>query len=176
MLKMFTTQLQGLLNRIQDREGMAMEDGARLLAQAAVGEGKIYMIGIQEMKAVETEALHGAEPLKGLYPFEGAEQIDHFTDADRVLLISRFSHDQEALTIAKALADRGVPFVSIATEADSNDESIANLADVHIDLKLTKGLLPREDGQRFGFPSSMAALYVYFGLKFTLEEILEEYE
>ena len=51
----------------------------------------------------------------------------------------------------------------------------SELADVHIDLQLIKGLLPNDAGERFGYPSSMAALYVYYGLKFTIEEILAEY-
>lgn len=34
MLKIFTTQLAGIFSRIQDKESEAIEDGARLLAQA----------------------------------------------------------------------------------------------------------------------------------------------
>lgn len=49
------------------------------------------------------------------------------------------------------------------------------MADVHIDLRLKKGLLPDELGNRVGYPTSLVALYIYFGLKFTIEEILEEY-
>ncbi|RBN40554.1 DUF2529 domain-containing protein, partial [Priestia megaterium] len=33
-----------------------------------------------------------------------------------------------------------------------------------------------EDGSRFGFPAMMVALYAYYGLTFTLKEIVEEYE
>jgi len=50
------------------------------------------------------------------------------------------------------------------------------LADVHINLQLLKGLLPDDFGNRYGYPSSMAALYVYYGIKFTIDEILAEYE
>lgn len=62
MLKMFSTQLTGLFNRIQDKEEFSIEDGARLLAQAAVGDGSIYICGLKEMAAVEAEATEGAEP------------------------------------------------------------------------------------------------------------------
>jgi hypothetical protein len=41
---------------------------------------------------------------------------------------------------------------------------------------LTKGLLPDDFGNRYGFPSPMAGLFVYYGLKFTIEEIIAEYE
>jgi hypothetical protein len=53
---------------------------------------------------------------------------------------------------------------------------LSELADVHIPLQLTKGLLPDDFGNRYGYPSSMAALFVYHGLKFTIDEILAEYE
>ncbi|WP_075983210.1 DUF2529 domain-containing protein [Bacillus massilinigeriensis] len=176
MLKMFTTQLQGLFKRIQEKEEMAMEDGARLLAQAAIGEGKIYIVGINEMKAVEIEALYGAEPFKGVYEWQGIESISTLTNADRVILISRFSHDEQACQIGQGLSDNNIPFVSISSEISSDQSSLVQLADVHIDLRLTKGLLPNNEGNRYGFPSSMAALFAYYALKYTLEEILEEYE
>ncbi len=63
MLKMFSTQVSGLFKRIQEQNEFALEDGARLLAQAAVGDGTIYLCGIGEMAAVEAEATKGAEPL-----------------------------------------------------------------------------------------------------------------
>lgn len=52
MLKMFSTQLTGLFNRLQEKEDFSIEDGARLLAQAAAGEGTVYIFGIKEMQAV----------------------------------------------------------------------------------------------------------------------------
>jgi hypothetical protein len=58
---------------------------------------------------------------------------------------------------------------------EASDKDLTQLADVHIDLRLTKGLLPDETGNRYGYPSAMAALFVYHGLKFTIEEILAEY-
>ena len=64
MLKMFSTQLTGLFMRIADKEEFQFEDGARLLAQAAVGHGAIYFKGFGEMRGVEFEAIEGAEPLE----------------------------------------------------------------------------------------------------------------
>ncbi|WML58392.1 DUF2529 domain-containing protein [Neobacillus sp. PS2-9] len=175
MLKMFTTQLTGLFKRIEEKEEFAFEDGARLLAQAPVGDGSIYIFGGAEMKAVEFEALEGMEPLKSAKALT-LEQVDELSDADRVILFSRTSMDEAAVAVAVALQKKGVPFVAVSTvmeEADAGD--LTSLADVHIDLRLKKGLLPDDLGNRFGYPSSMAALYVYFGLKFTIDEILAEY-
>ena len=164
---MFTTQLTGLFKRIADKEEFSFEDGARLLAQGQT----IYVFGLQEMKAVEFEALEGAEPLKGAKALINAEEL---TSADRVLLFTRTSADQEAIKWASKLQEKDIPFVAVSTEVP--DGKLAELAEVHLNLQLTKGLLPDDFGNRYGYPSSMAALYVYYGLKFTIDEIFAEYE
>ncbi|RJS60746.1 DUF2529 family protein [Bacillus sp. PK3_68] len=171
MLKMFTTQLNGLFQRIADKEAEQMEDGARLLAQAVIGEGRVYIKGFEEMKAVEAEATAGAEALSCFQSFEAADNI---TESDRVLLVSRFSHDSEAVALAAALEERGIPFVAIAGLVPEKEHSLHEKADVFINTKVTKGLLPDENGGRTGFPSSLAALYIYFSLKLTIDEILQE--
>jgi hypothetical protein len=167
LLKMFTTQLTGLFKRIADKEEFSFEDGARLLAQGQT----IYLLGLREMKAVEFEALEGAEPLKGANVLTNAEEL---TSADRVLLFTRTSADQEAIEWASKLQEKDIPFVAVSTEVA--DGKLVELADVHLNLQLTKGLLPDDFGNRYGYPSSMAALYVYYGLKFTIDEIFAEYE
>ncbi|WP_226681861.1 DUF2529 domain-containing protein [Sutcliffiella horikoshii] len=183
MLKIFTTQLQGVFNRIGSSEEFAFEDAARLLAQAAVGDGRIYVHGVKEMKAVEAEATSGAEPLMSATLLSDLDSYHDLTDTDRALIVSRFSTDEEAIGTAKALKELGIEIVGISTEVEplpegsaEGAETLESLSDVHIDLKLKKPLIPGDDGERFGFPSSMVALYVYHGLAFTLKEILEEQE
>jgi hypothetical protein len=166
MLKMFTTQLTGLFKRIEEKEEYSFEDGARLLAQ-----GPIYIFATKEMKAVEYEALEGAEPFQGVKIFAGVEEL---TDSDRVLMFTRYSNDTAALEVAAQLQEKGIPFVA-GTSAVPEGRELLELADLAIDLRLTKGLLPDDLGNRYGYPSAMAALFVYFGLKFTIEEILAEY-
>ncbi len=173
MLKMFSTQLTGLFKRLQEKEEFSIEDSARLLAQAAAGEGKIYIHGTKEMTGIGCEATQSQEPLRDAAILQKADEI---TETDRVIIFSMNSDDEEALGLAKTLAEKGIPFVAVSTAVAEGSESLADLADVHIDLKLTKGLLPDEEGNRFGYPASMAALFVYYGIKFTIEEILAEYE
>lgn len=173
MLKMFSTQLTGLFNRLLEKEEFSIEDGARLIAQAAAGEGKVYLFSTGEMKAVELEAVYGEEPLPAAAILNEETEL---RSTDRVLVVSRYSDDEDAVRVAHDLQEKGIPFVAISTvRNESEAESLNTLADVHIDLRIKKGLLPDESGNRVGFPTSMAALYVYFGLKFTIEEILEEY-
>jgi len=172
MLKMFTTQLTGVFKKINDKEEFSFEEGARLLAQAPVGDGSIYLYGTKEMKAVEFEALEGAEPFTGAKVLT-VEGVDGLSDADRVLIFTRYSNDESALGLATQLNEKGIPFVAVSTDTAGQ---LPELADVHIDLQLTKSLLPDDFGNRFGYPSSMAALFVYYGLKFTIDEMLAEYE
>ncbi|NRD77208.1 DUF2529 domain-containing protein [Bacillus sp. BRMEA1] len=186
MLKMFTTQLMGLFKKISESEEFSFEDGARLLAQAPSGDGTIYIWGAREMKAVEFEAVEGAEPLKSAKELT-AEKETLLTNTDRVLIFSRNAHDEAAVALAERLQEKFIPFVAVSTVLDSaaggeseladvSAGSLPALADVHIDLQLTKGLLPDDEGNRYGYPSAMAGLFVYYGLKFTIEEILADYE
>lgn len=176
MLKLFTTQVTGLFKRISEEEEFSLEDGARLLAQGPIGDGSIYLFGTNEMKAVELEALFGAEPLKGAKVLNKST-LGEVTEADRVLLISRFSTDEEAIEIANALWDKGIPFVSLSTIVDEEIESaVSDSADVFIDLKLIKGLLPEESGSFFCLPYPLATLFVYYAMKIKIDEMLSEYD
>lgn len=176
MLKLFTTQVATLLKRISEEEEFQIEDGARLLAQAPIGDGSIYLFGTNEMKAVELEALFGAEPLKGAKALN-TSNLDFLSEADRVLLISRFSTDEEAVEVANALWDKGIPFVSVSTIVDEEAESpVSDSADVFIDLKLTKGLLPEEFGNYFCLPFPLVGLFAYYAMKIEIDEMLSEYD
>jgi uncharacterized phosphosugar-binding protein len=173
MLKMFSTQIIGVFKKIQEHNEFSFEDGARLLAQAVVGDGQVYICGFAEMAAVVAEATEGAEPLSFFKKWNDVEEV---TGADRVLLFSRFSNDANAMEVARSLAELGVPVVAVCTVVEEAQEHIGNFADVVIDLKLVRGLLPDEHGNRVGLPNAMAGLFAYYGLKFTLEEFLEDIE
>lgn len=177
MLKMFTTQLTGLFKKIAEEEEFSLEDGARLLAQAPAGDGAIYLYGTHEMKAVLAEATEGAEPLRSAKILPDPAALTGLTEADRVLMITRYATDAAAVECANRLKQQGIPFVGMSSvQAEKDGEDLSELADVHINLQLTKGLLPDEDGSRFALPFSMAALFAYYALSFTINEILAEYE
>ncbi|QQZ11625.1 DUF2529 domain-containing protein [Heyndrickxia vini] len=170
---MFLTQINGLFSRIYEKEQFSIEDSARLLAQATIGQGKIYIKGFNEMEGVTLEALEGAEPLKSALRFT---EVDDLTDADRVILLSRFSNDAEALALAQKLDRKGIPFISICGDVKNDENDLSKLAEVHINTSLLKPMLPSESGDRICFPTSMAALFIYHCIKLTFDEIMEEYE
>jgi hypothetical protein len=173
MIKMFTTQLTGLFKRIYDKQEFEIEDGARMLAQAAIGQGSIYIKSYGEMEAVTAEALFGAEPLPSAKRYDSSVEL---TEADRVLIVTRFSTDEDAVAFGKKLASEDIPFVAVSGLIEG-EETLLDTADVHLDTKVIKGMLPGDEiGERVSFPSSMAALYLYFALGFVIREMLEEYE
>lgn len=177
MLKIFMTQLQGYFKKIHEQEEMNLEDGARVLAQASIGDGTIYIHGFSEMDAILTEAIYGAEPFQSAKPLYIDGKMAELSQVDRVLLISRFSTDEEAIKVAKNLQENGYQTVAISALIEkAESESLVDFVDVHIDSKLTKAILPDEDGTRFGFPSIMTSLFAYYGLVFTIKEILSDYE
>jgi uncharacterized phosphosugar-binding protein len=175
-MKIFTTQLQGIFQKIQDQEDMNIEDAARLLAQAVIGDGSIYIYGNKEMEAILLEALYGPEPLPSAAPLFENGKVADVSEADRVLVISRFSTDKEVVELAKTLKEQGIQTVGIsALTASEEFDSLEQWTDIHIDIKLVKPLIPDEEGNRFGFPALMAALYAYYVTTYTMKEILEEY-
>ncbi|MDR4168245.1 DUF2529 family protein, partial [Bacillus paranthracis] len=92
----------------------------------------IYLHGTNEMEGVVAEALFGAEPMKQAKRFFGNGKEVEVTSADRLLLISRFSTDEEVVAIAKKLQADGHSIVGISAIQEGN-ESLDQYTDVHLD-------------------------------------------
>ncbi|GAF64348.1 hypothetical protein BTS2_1241 [Bacillus sp. TS-2] len=180
MLQIFTTQLQGLLKKLKDSQEEAIEDGARLLAQATINSANIYMYGEKEMKAVVAEALYGEDSFTNTKALHFTEQhrenaLEEIGSFDRVVVITRSSKDTVANDLAQQLAEKQIPYIAICTIEDL-DDVLVNNADVTINLQVHKALVPMDDGTRIGYPTSLIALYTYFCLSLTLNEIMSELE
>ncbi|MEQ5999242.1 DUF2529 domain-containing protein [Bacillus amyloliquefaciens] len=172
MLKIFTTQLAGIFSRIQDKESEAIEDGARLLAQAAVSGHTIYLYGANEMQGILCEAELGSEPMPSVKAFP--DTADSITESERVLMFCSGPGTAEEQALAQRLYEKGIGLVGVSPVI-KDQTGIEAFCDVHIDSKLKMPLLPDEDGTRYGFPSLMTGLYVYHALSFTLKEMMQEY-
>ncbi len=172
MLKILSTQLVGVFQRISAQEEQQFEDAARLLAQAVIGNGTIFIYGSDEMEAVVAEALHGAERFPNVKRFNMTE----VTTADRVLIVARFCTDEKAIDIAKQLQKQNIWTIGMSSVKAETTASLVDYVDVHIDLCLKHPLVPTEDGTRVGFPSAIAALFAYHSLALMTQEIVSEYE
>ncbi|WJY26530.1 DUF2529 family protein [Sporosarcina trichiuri] len=168
-MKMLTTQLTGLLQRIAGSQEEAVEDTARLLAQAAAGEGRVLLSGTGEMHGVVLNAIAGAEPFLKAAVLESPETPDQ---ADRVWLFARSAADEEILQIARPLAERGIAFAAVGDVKESEDNELSSLADAYIATGVTRGLLPDDDGGRVVQPHLFAALFIFSAVKLSYDEML----
>ncbi|WP_033541118.1 DUF2529 family protein [Planococcus sp. CAU13] len=159
---MLTTQLTGLFQRTARHEE-TIEEMARLLAQAAVGEGTIFIAAFGEMKAVAAAALEGTEPLPAAREWQPDSLV---TSTDRIFILAKKDEGDE---LAGRLSDAAIPFAMLCAETKDSD-----LPDVFLSLGIDKGILPAETGGRTVVPHAMAALFVYHSIKLMVDEMLAE--
>ncbi|PIC64697.1 hypothetical protein CSV79_04875 [Sporosarcina sp. P13] len=172
-MKILTTQIRGLLERLADGQEENIDETARLLAQALVGEGRILIATFDEMEAVTATALYGAEPLQGAVRYTD-EMVP--TKADRVWLLARNANHPDALALARKLADQFIPFAALTSGPADDSNELADLAFTYISTGLKKGLLPGPTGERIVQPHALAALFIYEAVKLSLDEMLEDDE
>jgi len=172
MLKIYLTQLRGLLQKIIDKQEEHFEDAARLLAQAIVSDGNIYFYGFDEMRMLGTEILSGANSL--IKAHELIPNNLHLLPMDRVILITSSDNDKRATILAKQIADTGAMTIGLSTITHPESQSFSNVVNVHINLQSKRALIPGEDGERIGHPDTIAALFAYHCLFLTLHEVLED--
>ena len=73
----------------------------------------------------------------------------------------------------KSLSEQFIPFGVLTSEPAGDDNLLFDLAYTYISLKISKGLLPAEDGSRVVFPHALAGLFVYEAVKLQIDEILK---
>lgn len=166
---MLTTQLSGLLQQIANSEEENIEETARLLAQAAAREGTVFFAAFGEMKSISINAQLSAEPFPSMKIWSPEIEL---TSTDRVWILTRSCQDKDALDLAKKLNDEFIPFSVLAAEPIGEENLLGDLAYTYICTKLTKGLLPAEDGTRIVLPHALAGLFVYEAVKMKLNEML----
>ncbi|MCM3718424.1 DUF2529 family protein [Fictibacillus phosphorivorans] len=178
MLKIFSTQVSGLLKAISDKEEQSIEEASRLLAHSVLSEGTVYFKGFGEMEAVVSEALFGENKFRRGSAFvEGS--FDELLPVDSVVVASRFLDDEEAVTFCKKIkehTDCHVILLGGRKKEAENETELDSSVDIVIDSKAVRGLVPLDDGSRIGFPSGLTTLFAYYALFLTTEEILEEYD
>lgn len=170
-MKMLTTQISGLLQRIAMNGEEAIEETARLLAQATIGEGRVIIAGYEDMDAVVSAAKFGADVFTRVIRYEEGMDIDK---SDRVWILTRTETDEPALELARDLAGRFIPFAAVASgKADENNE-LAELAFTYVSTGITRGLLPGDNQERIVHPHSLAALFIYEAVKRSYDEMLSD--
>ncbi|WP_042470827.1 DUF2529 family protein [Bacillus ndiopicus] len=171
MSKILLTQLTGVLQKIQQNEEDAIEETARLLAQAAVGQGIVYFACFGEMQGVAQNAILSAEPMTKVALWT-ADTI--LTESDRVCIFTRHASDSEALALAEQLYDEFIPFAAVASERADDDNKLSELAYTYVSLNLRGAILPHPTklGARIVTPHLLAALFIYEAIKLSYDEML----
>ena len=169
MLKMLSTQVGGILARIASEQEDAIEESARLLAQAGAFEGTVYFACFDELQAIEINALNATEPFKKLHPWTNDVKI---SDLDRVCIFTHSANHPDALALAHKLYDSFIPFAVIANEKEEDAGEMVDLAYTYISMGIKKGLLPNELGERIVLPHTLTALFIYEAIKLSYDEML----
>ncbi|GGH87073.1 putative phosphosugar-binding protein [Pullulanibacillus pueri] len=172
MLKIYLTQLRGVLEKLIEKNEETFEDAARLLAQAVVSDGTVFIYGFEEMRAVAIEALESPNKIADAQPLN-REPLT-LSPMDRVILITRQDDDTSAAKLAKKISETGAMTIGMSTVTKGDLHPFSETVDVHINLNSHRALIPTESGDRVGVPSTLAALFSYHGLYFTLLEVLED--
>ncbi|MHA6258969.1 DUF2529 family protein [Sporosarcina sp. CAU 1771] len=168
---MLTTQINGLLQRIATNNEESIEETARLLAQATSGEGRVIIAAYQDMDAVVTAAMYGAEVLADVVRYEDGMEL---STSDRVWILTRTETDEPALQLARDLDSRFIPFAVAASGKHDTDNELADLSYTYISTGLTRGLLPGDDEERIVQPHALVALFIYEAVKRSYDEMLSE--
>ncbi len=172
-MKILTTQLTGLFQRIAQSEEDAIEETARLLAQATVGQGKVYFACFDGLETVELNALNSSEPF---YKLEKWTTETEITDVDRVCIFTKSSQNEAAINLAKKLYEKFIPFAVIASEPPSDTNELSELAYTYISMKIRGGILPHPTklGERTLIPHLLSALYIYEAVKLSYDEFITD--
>lgn len=163
MLKIFNTQLNGIFKKI-DMQEAELDIAGRLLAQAVVGEGKIYVKGFGDLKFFEEFAANSKENL-----FDAAVYIsDALVDGtDRILVMSD-AYDESTAEFVDSLEARDIDYVLVCNK----HEDIRSMN--FIDLSTPRALVPTEDFSRIITPHMMAMNYIYYAIYSVMHEMLIE--
>jgi uncharacterized phosphosugar-binding protein len=176
LLKIFTTQLVGYFNAIQEKEEMNIEDSSRAIAQALVGDGTVYFHGYDAMMAICYEAVHGQEklPKASFFIKDGKEAA--LSSIDRLIIAAPSSDNIEAISLAKKAKEQGAIVIGLSyVNEESTGVSLQNICDFHINTHLHQPLVPTDFGEKIATPSVMTTLYCYYALYLTTTEIISEY-
>lgn len=122
MLKIFSTQLFGLIKSINETQEEHLEDAGRLLAQAIIAQGNVYIKGFTEMEAIELAAFTGYESMPGAAPFPKEGTL---SGQDRCLLFAPSLNHKGVQAALKACEQAGIAAVVVSSRHASSTASLA---------------------------------------------------
>ncbi|SER63577.1 DUF2529 family protein [Salisediminibacterium halotolerans] len=174
-MKIFTTQLQGLLAKNEPDED-TLEDAARIICQAITSDGDLYIWSEGDLAGLSGQALSGSDPLKNCRELT-SDHLPHLSPLDTLILASADRQSPAGKNLVQAANHAGTRLIGITSDAPLDENHGApwtDKADVVLSNGVKQGLIPQDDGSRIGTPHLLAALYLYYPLYFAVTEILED--
>ena len=163
MLKIFNTQLNGIFKKI-DAQEVELDIASRLLAQAVVGEGNIWVKGFGDLKYLEEYIVNSNESLPDSKVWITDTVVDK---TDRVIVMAE-TYNEDVIEFVTVLEDSDIDYVLICN-AHENIQSMN-----FIDLSTPRAIVPTEDFSRIITPHAMAMNYIYYVIYANMKEMLDE--
>lgn len=158
-MNLFPSQLNRFLEHLSQQQ-TAIDSIAGVLAQAAVAEGTIFVAAFGEMKAVTAVVLHSEEPLAAAVEWSPASIV---TSTDRVWILAP---NEEGNELAGRLSDANIPFALVSAQTKESE-----LADAFLPLG---SIVLQDAGRPLMVPHAIAALFIYYAVKLSIEQLLAE--
>ncbi|TDL95419.1 DUF2529 family protein [Macrococcus carouselicus] len=165
MIKILGTQLNGIFQKINAQE-TEIDIAARLLSQAIIGQGTVYVKGFGDLRYFEEFITAGDEKLPDSERMITESVLDK---TDRVLIMADH-YDEAVIEYITDLAENDIDYVLVCNK----DERIDSMN--FIDLSTPRAIVPTEDFSRIITPHVMAMNYIYYILFATIKEMLDEEE
>lgn len=173
-MKMYITQLRGVFERISQENEEGLEEAGRRLAQTLTMNGHVYVWGLGQGRLAVNEATESTNKLPGVkILFDQNGQKNKLTDHDSVLLFVAEGQENPAVKLIDSLKDSGAQFIGVIpsnVEGDLLNPSF----DHHLFFPSAGPLIPLDDDLKRGNPESLAILFLYHLIYFSLIEILNE--
>ncbi|WP_096185900.1 DUF2529 family protein [Evansella halocellulosilytica] len=175
-MKIFRTQLQGLITNIDEFEEQ-FEEASRVIAQSIISDGELWIYGEKEMQGIVAQATEGDDPFPTV---RIASERTAFSELDTLIVCSTDPYSEQTKKIVEKARESGCQIIGISshdtTLKEQNRSSWTDACQFYFSTGVKQGLVPTEEGNRIGTPHLLIALHIYYALYFTLQEYLEEFE
>lgn len=156
-MNLLTAQFTQMLEHLSQQH-TPINTIASVLAQAIVAEGTVFIAAFGEMKAVIPVALNSLPTAAEWSPASIINQTD------RVWILAPNDEGDE---LAGRLADAGIAFAFVAAQSHESE-----LADAFFSLNDLEDTLLQDDGQPVLVPYALAALFIYYAVKLSIDDLL----
>ncbi|QQK78007.1 DUF2529 family protein [Salicibibacter cibarius] len=171
MIKSYTTQLQHVFHTIGKQEE-AIGDSARLLAQALVGEGTIYVMANKRFSALADTIVQNEDTPKRIQRI-AQQQKEALTTTDRMLVLSEGTETKNELLYLQGLLQAHIPLVFLGPGSPSLSFK-EGMEEPMVITTPSSPIVPAPDGSKSGHPTEIAIIYAYQAMMFELSEMIAE--